>query len=88
MCSSLDNSPPSDTWDLRSLLINGSPVTSDTVIAVLSVIYSFMSVRGYEQDHDTDHGIEDLCKMLLLADALGCSKTFISRMGDLLGTVV
>jgi hypothetical protein len=38
VCSCLQNAPARDTWDLSSLLVNGSPVSQATVEAVLSVI--------------------------------------------------
>lgn len=78
----------SDTWDLGNLIINGSPVTSATVTAVLEVIYSTMQALAYESDNPATSSIPEFCNMLLFADAVECSKGITHKVADLLDTVV
>jgi hypothetical protein len=39
--------PASDTWDLSSLLVNGSPVSQETVTAVLEVLCSNLGALDF-----------------------------------------
>jgi hypothetical protein len=77
--------PASDTWDLSSLLVNGSPVSQATVIAVLEVLYSNMWALGFEtQPRKAQYSLERLLDMLLFADAVGCSKQALSQLAGLI----
>jgi hypothetical protein len=87
VCSCFKNAPASDTWDLSTLLVNGSPVNHTTVIAVLSVIYSSMGALGYEMGRRfRQDSLSQLLNMLLFADAVGCSRTVLGQLAGLLGS--
>jgi hypothetical protein len=87
VCSCLQNAPASDTWDLSSLLVNGSPVSQATVEAVLSVIYSSMGALHYEMDRSAGlYSLSQLLDMLLFADAVGCSKAVLAQLAGQLGS--
>jgi hypothetical protein len=87
--SCLQNAPASDTWDLSSLLVNGSLVSQATVIAVLSVMYSNLGVLNYEMDRSAgQYSLQALLDMLLFADAVGCSKAVLAQLAGQLGSTV
>jgi hypothetical protein len=89
VCSCLRNAPASDTWDLSSLLVNGSPVSQATVEAVLSVIYSSIGALDYEMDRSAgQYSLSQLLDMLLFADAVGCSKAVLGQLAGLMGSTV
>jgi hypothetical protein len=89
VCSCLQNAPASDTWDLSSLLVNGSPVSQAVVEAVLSVIYSGMGALNYEMDRTSgQYSLSQLLDMLLFADAVGCSRAVLAQLAGLLGSTV
>jgi hypothetical protein len=89
VCSCLKNAPASDTWDLSSLLVNGSPVSSEPVTAVLSVIYSSMCAFEYKRDRTQgQYSLARLLEMLLFADAVGCSKQALQQLAGMLGSEV
>lgn len=88
LCSSLRNSPASDTWDLRTLIVDGNPVNSATVTALLDVIYSHMQALDIKADNPIKYSITEYCHMLLLADAVGCSRGIIQKTAGMFGTVV
>lgn len=89
VCSCLQNAPVDDTWDLSSLLVNGSPVKQATVIAVLSVVYSSMGALDYEMERTAgQYSLTQLLGMLLFADAVGCSKAVQGQLAGLLGSCV
>jgi hypothetical protein len=87
--SCLRNAPASDTWDLSSLLVNGSPVSQATVVAVLEVLYSNMGMfeaeRCETQSRTGQHSLDQLVVMLLFADAVGCSKQVLRQLASLIG---
>jgi hypothetical protein len=77
------------TWDLSSMLVNGSPVSRVTVEAVLSVIYSSIGALDYEMDRSAgQYSLSQLLDMLLFADAVGCSKAMLGQLAGLLGSTV
>jgi hypothetical protein len=85
--SCLRNAPASDTWDLSSLLVNGSPVSQVTVEAVLLVLYS--NLGAYETDSPASrYSLSQLLDMLLFADAVGCSKAVLTQLAGQLGSAV
>jgi hypothetical protein len=87
--SCLKNAPASYTWDLSSLLVNGSPVRQTTVIAVFEVLYSNIWALGFEADRsDGQYSLRELLDMLLFADAVGCSKQALNQLAGLLGSAV
>jgi hypothetical protein len=87
--SCLKNAPASDTWDLSSLLVNGSPVSQATVIAVLEVLYSNMWALGFEAERkDGQYSLQALLDMLLFADAVGCSRQALNQLAGMLGSTV
>jgi hypothetical protein len=89
VCSCFKNAPASGTWDLSSLLVNGSPVSQETVTTVLSVIYSSMGALDYEMDRSRgQYSLSQLLHMLLFADAVGCSKAILAQLAGLLGSTV
>ncbi|WIA44616.1 hypothetical protein OEZ86_007334 [Tetradesmus obliquus] len=59
VCSCLRESPASDTWDLSSLLVNGSPVSQSTVTAVLELQlgrgYGIGSIFGEVEYTEAEH---------------------------------
>jgi hypothetical protein len=87
VCSCLKNAPASDTWDLSSLLVDGSPVSSETVTAVLSVIYSSMGALDFEPPPAAgQYSLAQLLEMLLFADAIGCSRGVLNDLAELLNS--
>ncbi|WIA44615.1 hypothetical protein OEZ86_007333 [Tetradesmus obliquus] len=89
VCSCLRNAPASDTWDLSSLLVNGSPVSQSTVTAVLEVIYSNLGALDHGEDCTSgQYSLAQLLDMLLFADAVGCSKAVQGQLAGLLGNCV
>jgi hypothetical protein len=68
------------------LLVNGSPVSQATVIAVLEVLYSNMWALGFEApSRKGQQSVTHLLNMLLFADAVGCSKQALSQLAGLIG---
>ncbi|WIA44618.1 hypothetical protein OEZ86_007336 [Tetradesmus obliquus] len=85
VCSCLRNAPASDTWDLSSLLVNGSPVSQSTVTAVLEVIYSSLGALDFQPPHAAgQYSLAQLLDMLLFADAVGCSRAVLTAVAELL----
>jgi hypothetical protein len=88
-CSCLRNSPASDTWDLSTLLVNSSPVTSEVVTAVLEVLYSNLGPVEFEPERTAgQYSLAQLLDMLLFADAVGCSRQTINQLAGMLGNSV
>ncbi|KAF6254851.1 hypothetical protein COO60DRAFT_1663735 [Scenedesmus sp. NREL 46B-D3] len=87
VCSCLRDAPASDTWDLSSLLVDGGPVSQETVMAVLEVLYSSMWALGFEAEEAAgQYSLAQLLDMLLFADAVGCSKHALNQLAGLLGS--
>jgi hypothetical protein len=87
VCSCLKNAPASDTWDLTSLLVNGSPASQATVEAVLEAVYSNMWALGFEAERkDDQYSLQELLDMLLFADAVGCSRHATAQLAGMLGS--
>jgi hypothetical protein len=85
VCSCLRNAPASDTWDLSSLLVNSSPVTSAVVTAVLEVLYSNLGALGFELQRTAgQYSLAQLLDMLLFAEAVSCSKAVLNQLAGLI----
>jgi hypothetical protein len=84
--SCLRNAPASDTWDLSSLLVQGSPVSQATVTAVLEALYSNLGAFKPERSCKNQHSLAQLLDMLLFADAVNCSEQALSQLAALIET--
>lgn len=80
-CSCVKNMPPGDVWDLRTLLINGHPVTEALVIDWLQVIYRSFD---YSQPNFGSFTDTDIYNLLSFADAVGSTLPIIEAIADLL----
>ncbi|WIA39891.1 hypothetical protein OEZ86_013333 [Tetradesmus obliquus] len=86
--SCMRESPASDTWDLRGLVVNGRPVSRFTVTAVLSEVYSGMGALGWKLGPSPGrYSLAQLYRMLWFADAVGCSSVMSLLAGSFSSSV-
>jgi hypothetical protein len=69
--------PEAEDWDLSSLLVDGQPVSSATVVAWLNAAYQAVREEDFQPQQlgeDPRCSVEGLYKLLLFADAVGSTK--------------
>jgi len=69
--------PPTDTWDLGSLLIEGKPVERAVVVAWLQTFYAGSMLDNGSLQPEEDQEQPDPVRLLLFADAVGSSRRII-----------
>jgi len=70
--------PPTDTWDLSSLLIEGKPVERAVVVAWLEALYQDSNLDNGSLQPEEDQQQPDPVRLLLFADAVGSSRRIIN----------
>jgi hypothetical protein len=66
----------SSTWDLSNLLIDGHPVSRDTVTAWVNVVYTILEDKPFKMDTSPAESTSAtrLYQVLAFADAVGSSR--------------